>query len=161
MSDKEGVSISVSVAEDREMIGEVTRRTGVFDETECKTVFELFDTFIKDPAYGYFFLSAYWNGALAGYACFGPTALTEGAFDFYWLSTDPSVQRKGIGQALCLAVMEEARKRNGRLIVIWTSSTPGYEPATKLYVKLGYEPSGRIRDFYKPGDDLLVFVKYL
>jgi GNAT superfamily N-acetyltransferase len=161
MLDSAGLVIVASVPEDREKIGEITRRTGVFDETEHKTVFELFDTYVRDPQYGYSFLSAYWDGALAGYACYGPTALAEGAFDFYWLGIDPSVQRKGIGKSLCLAVEAEVKKHEGRLIVIWTSSTPGYEPATRLYFQLGYEQAGRIRDFYKPGDDLLVFVKYL
>jgi GNAT superfamily N-acetyltransferase len=161
MPTSETFSICASTAEDRARIEAITKAAGVFDEEEIKTVLELFDTYIKTPSYGYSFLSAHGNGKVVGYACWGLTALTQGAFDFYWLCTDPEVQKKGIGRALFEAVVAEVRKCEGRLIVIWTSSTPLYAPAHALYARMGCELAGRIRDFYKPGDDLLVYVKYL
>jgi GNAT superfamily N-acetyltransferase len=161
MAENNPIRIARSVPQDRAAIGEITQRSGVFDEDELKTVFELFDTYIKTPTYGYTFHSAYFEGKLAGYVCWGMTALTQGAYDMYWLCTDPSLLKKGIGTSLFQAVEDDVRKAQGRLIVIWTSGTPQYLPATTLYLKMGCEQSGRIRDFYRPGDDLLVFVKYL
>lgn len=155
------MEIYASKREEREAIGAVAESTGVFSPEEMSTVFELFDGYLNNPSSGYEFLSASIDGKLVGFACFGRTALTEGAFDFYWLSTDLSVQRRGVGRALCDAVEQEARKRKGRLIVIWTSGTEEYLPATRLYDRLGYVREGCIRDFYKTGDDLLIFVKYL
>jgi ribosomal protein S18 acetylase RimI-like enzyme len=155
------IRIAPSVAADRDAIGEITNHAGVFSEEELTTVFELFDTYIAKPTYGYLFLSAYWEGKLAGYVCYGMTALTQGAYDMYWLCTDSGLQKRGIGQALFEAVEGEVRKLQGRLIVIWTSGKSAYMPATSLYKKMGCESSGRIRDFYEPGDDLLVFTKYL
>jgi ribosomal protein S18 acetylase RimI-like enzyme len=155
------VEIRASRPADREAIGVITRNSKAFSEQEVETVFELFDSYMKTPEAGYEFLSATADGRLAGYACFGQTALTDGAFDYYWLCTDPAFQKRGIGRRLCEEVENAARKRNGRLIVIWTSSTPEYEPATRLYLRIGYVLEARIRDFYKVGDDLLVFVKYL
>lgn len=159
---KEAVlEIHSSKREERDAIGAITRSTGVFSQEELETVFELFDGYTNNPASGYEFLSAAIGNQLAGFACFGPTALAEGAFDYYWLSTDAALQRRGVGRALCDAVEQEVRKRKGRMIVIWTSGTGEYLPATRLYDRLGYVREGRIRDFYKPGDDLLIFVKYL
>jgi ribosomal protein S18 acetylase RimI-like enzyme len=155
------IEIYPSRREEREAIGSVAVSTGVFTREELDTVFELFDGYLNNPSSGYLFLSASLAGRLAGFACFGPTALAEGAFDYYWLATDASIQKRGVGRALCNAVEQEARNRGGRLIVIWTSGTEEYVPATRLYDRLGYIREGRIRDFYKPGDDLLIFVKYL
>jgi ribosomal protein S18 acetylase RimI-like enzyme len=155
------LEIHASRSDEREEIGRVARNTGVFNTEELGTVFELFDAYTEKPSSGYEFLSATVDGRLAGFACFGPTALTEGAYDYYWLATDPAMQKKGVGRALCDAVEAEVAKRNGRLIVIWTSGMGDYAPATRLYERIGYVLEGRIRDFYKPGDDLLVYVKYL
>ncbi len=161
MNAEKALDIHPSRREEREAIGAVARSTGVFTVEELDTVFELFDGYMNNPASGYEFLSAEIGGRLAGFACWGPTPLTEGTFDFYWLSTDAAFQRRGVGRALCEAVETEARKRGGRIIVIWTSGTGHYLPATHLYERAGYVLNNRIRDFYKPGDDLLVYVKYL
>jgi ribosomal protein S18 acetylase RimI-like enzyme len=161
MNVKKGPEIYPSRREEREAIAAVARSTGVFTQTELDTVFELFDGYLNNPSSGYEFFSAAIDGRLAGFACWGPTPLAEGTFDYYWLSTDAAFQRRGVGLALCEAVEREARKRNGRMIVIWTSGTGAYLTATRLYERLGYILNSRIRDYYKPGDDLLVYVKYL
>jgi ribosomal protein S18 acetylase RimI-like enzyme len=161
MNATEEARVYPSRREEREAIAAVARSTGVFSPAEIDTVFELFDGYVNNPASGYEFLSAEIGGRLAGFVCWGPTPLTEGTCDLYWLSTDAAFQRRGVGRALCGAVEREARKRNGRMIVIWTSGTGAYLPATRLYERMGCMLNSRIRDYYKPGDDLLVYVKYL
>ncbi len=145
---------------DRQEILELARSTRVFSRSEEDTVLELFDAYRDNPASGYLFLSARDAGRLVGFACWGETALTEGAYDLYWLCTLPSAQRRGVGRALFERVQRLAVERGGRLIVIWTSSTSAYAAAGQFYERMGCLLTSRIPDFYRAGDDLLVYVKY-
>ena len=93
------LAIRPSPPDDRQEILELTRATHVFTREEEDTVLELFDAYRDSPASGYLFLSARNAGTLVGFACWGETALTEGAFDLYWLCTSPDAQRQGVGSA--------------------------------------------------------------
>jgi GNAT superfamily N-acetyltransferase len=154
------LAIHPSPPGDRQEILELTRATHVFTRAEEDTVLELFDAYRDNPASGYLFLSARKAGQLVGFACWGETALTEGAVDLYWLCTSPDAQRRGIGRALFERVQQLALERGGRLIVIWTSATGPYAAAARFYERMGCAMMSRIPDFYKPDDDLLVYVKY-
>jgi len=154
------IALHPSPPGDRQEILALTRATHVFTRAEEDTVLELFDAYRDNPASGYLFISARNAGKLEGFACWGETALTEGAFDLYWLCTLPDAQRRGVGRALFERVQQLARERGGRLIVIWTSATGPYAGAARFYERMGCARMSRIPDFYKPGDDLLVYVKY-
>lgn len=155
------VEVRASRAEEREAIGRLAREAGIFNREEIDTVSELFDESQKDPRCGYNFLSAHLAGTLVGFACWGPTPLTEGAYDLYWICSDSTKRRHGIARALFARVEEEIRKESGRLLAIWTSSTPPYAPANDFYRGVGCELAARIPDFYRPGDDLVVWVRRL
>jgi ribosomal protein S18 acetylase RimI-like enzyme len=154
------ITVAASRPEDREAFGGITRRAAVFTEEEKASVFELFDAHLQSSDSGYEWLSARSDGRLTGFACFGPTPLAPGAYDLYWICTDREHQSRGVGRALFSAMETEIRKRNGRLLMIWTSSGDDYLPASKFYQSMGCELSARIRDYYKSGEDLVVFIKY-
>src|SRR4030042_577997 len=90
--------------------------------------------------------------SVAGYICYGPTPLTEGTWDIYWMATTREKRRQGIGGALMVAAEEEIRKAQGRLAVIETSSLPHYENTRRFHTRQGYETISRLPDFYTPGD---------
>jgi ribosomal protein S18 acetylase RimI-like enzyme len=152
--------VETSRPEEREAIGEITQRAAVFTREEKTSVFELFDAHLQASDSGYEWFSARIGGRLAGFACYGPTPLAEGAYDLYWICTDREYQGRGVGRALFSAMETEIRNRKGRLLMIWTSGGKEYIPASKFYKGMGCETSARIRDYYKPGEDLVVFVKY-
>ncbi len=154
------ITVENSRPEDRTAIGEIARRSGVFSKEEEATVYELFDAHLQSADSGYEWLSARTGDALAGFVCYGPTPLAQGAYDLYWICTDPDWQDRGVGRSLFSAMEKEIRNRNGRLMMIWTSSAKEYLPALKFYKRAGCEPSARIRDYYRPGEDLLVYIKY-
>ena len=62
---------------------------------------------------------------------------------------------------LVTAVEEELRQRGARVVRVETSSLEGQGGARRFYEKTGYRLSGAIENFYKEGDDLLVFAKVL
>jgi len=166
MQKKRGASNPMLVVEesrpgDRNPIGEISRRSKVFTAEEEQTVFEMFDEYLQSPDSGYAFLSAKVAQQLVGFACWGSTPLTEGTYDLYWICTDPDRHQQGVGRMLFGAVETAVRSRSGRLIIIETGGTKAFLPAIRFYQRMGCEQAARIRDFYRPGEDLLMFVKYL
>ena len=158
------MTIELSRPDDRAPILAVARDVGVFDTEEVDVVAELFDGYLRDPIQsGYNFLSDRDpdTGAVLGFACWGPTSLSRGAADLYWIATAREAQGRGVAAGLFEAVMAAARAAGRWLIVIWTSSQPHYAPARNFYQRMGCELALQLADFYDHGDDLMVFVRRL
>jgi len=96
-----------------------------------------------------------------GYACFGKTPMTAAAYDLYWLVVGQAARGRGIGAEICAAVAAELKERGGRVIRVETSSLEGQGGARRFYEKVGFRLAGSIADFYRDGDDLLVYSKVL
>ena len=138
----------------RSRIEDIVRATGVFSEDETRVAVELFDA---DDDYE--FLGAFLGETLMGFTCFGATPATDRTFDVYWIAVHPEAQRSGAGGALMSAVEAELQRRRARMVVIETSSRDDYAPTRRFYQKHGYTEAARLRDFYAPGDDRVVFTK--
>jgi|SRR6266542_4468189 len=145
---------------DRPVIAELVRHVGNFSNEEIDTALELVDEWLADgePS-DYICWIIEDEEGVRGYVCIGPTPLTEGTFDLYWIAVDPSAQGRGYGQALTRLAEEEARTRGGRLLLIETASHETYAATIRFYERAGYELVSRIPDFYKEGDDKLTFAK--
>jgi ribosomal protein S18 acetylase RimI-like enzyme len=94
-----------------------------------------------------------------GYACFGPTPLTHGTFDLYWIAVDPAFAGQGVGTLLLAAVEEEVMKRKGRMLIIDTSSAPSYAMTRHFYLKNHYFLAETIPDYFRDGEDRVTFIK--
>lgn len=140
----------------------ILESTGAFSDDEVGVAVELLGIVLNDHAQqDYEVAVAEVEGRVAGYVLFGPVPLTQGNFDLYWIAVDPEIQGHGVGRKLMLHVEEQARARGGRLVCLETSSQGGYERTRRFYEQAGYVEESRIRDFYKPGDDRLTYVKRL
>ena len=158
------MTIELARPDDRAPILAVARDVGVFDAEEVGVVAELFDGYLRDPIQsGFNFLSERdpASSALRGFACWGPTSLSRGAADLYWIATARDAQGQGVAAALFRAVEDAARAAGRWLIVIWTSSRPNYAAARSFYLRAGCEQTLQLTDFYDRGDDLVVFVRRL
>jgi ribosomal protein S18 acetylase RimI-like enzyme len=123
---------------------------------------ELIDCYLEDPLdSGYHILVAQVDSTVAGYICYGPTPLTEGTWDIYWVAVAQEKQGQGIGGTLMKSAEKEIVKANGRLSIIETSSTPAYEKTRHFHLSQGYQIIARIPDFYAPRDDKLILQKRL
>lgn len=153
--------------EDRPDVERLLASTGMFTAVEIAIALELVDAAITGgEASGYFafVLDTSTNpGArdVRGYVCFGPTPLTEGTYDLYWIAVERSAQGRGYGRTLLEFVERAVRARAGRLLLIETSSQDAYGGTIRFYERNGYPIVARIPDFYKPQDDKLVFAKKL
>jgi ribosomal protein S18 acetylase RimI-like enzyme len=137
----------------------------LFSKEECVTAVEMIEEGLaqtaetEDP---YQFLVAEQGGRVVAYACFGTVALTQGTYDLYWIAVHPDTHGGGVGKKLLDRVEDEIAKQGGRLVVVETSSRKDYDKTRRFYEKtVKYERAAWIRDFYKPGDDKVVYVKYL
>jgi ribosomal protein S18 acetylase RimI-like enzyme len=150
-------------AKDRDVLIQIVRWVGNFNEEEICVAIELIDDAISEYSSGDYIACVLEDdkGQVQGYGCYGLTPLTESTFDFYWMAVNPTVQGKGYGQALIRYVEKDVRERGGHLLVLETSSQENYRRTTTFYERNGYELAARIPDFYKSGDDKLIYVKYL
>lgn len=101
------------------------------------------------------------DGRLAGYICYGPTPMTAGTWDLYWIVTHAEMRGRGVARALVEQMESEVRALGAEQVRVETSQTEGYGAAHGFYERLRYPVVARFPDFYKPGDDLLVMYKKL
>lgn len=150
---------------DRSRIEEMVVSTGNFNEEEITTALELVDEALEKGERSGYIIRVLEVGkehrAVRGYVCFGPTPLTLGVYDLYWIVVDPTAQGMGFGRRLIEYVEGNIVKRRGRMLLIETSSQESYSATIRFYKKAGYKRVARIKNFYRVGDDKLVFSKEL
>jgi ribosomal protein S18 acetylase RimI-like enzyme len=151
------------VRSDREQIQGILQDTRVFNEEEILIALELMDAVLDVPQQrDYEIMTAVdEEEKVVGYVCIGPTPATEATYDLYWIAVAPHTHGKGIGKALMRWMEEYLDAKGGRLIIAETSSTEKYSATRNFYLKCGYTQLARIQEYYRPGDDLVVYGKYL
>jgi GNAT superfamily N-acetyltransferase len=145
---------------DPERIRTLVESTGVFSRIEVETAVELADERLaKGPASGYHFVFAEQDGAVLGYACYGPIALTLGSYDLYWIAVDKTTQGQGLGRKVLEKSEDLVREAGGRRIYIETSTRPPYAPTRAFYLRCGYHLDVVLEDFYAVGDGKAIYSK--
>jgi ribosomal protein S18 acetylase RimI-like enzyme len=148
--------------EDRMPLLEIVRATGVFSDEECAIALELIDAVLDRPEQkDYVIAVCEEGGVVQGYYCIGPTPATLSTYDLYWIAVDPRIHGRGVGARLTVHAEEAIRTRGGSLIMVETSSRAAYDGTRAFYIRMGYEELARVRSYYRPGDDLVVYGKYL
>jgi ribosomal protein S18 acetylase RimI-like enzyme len=136
----------------------------LFSERECRVALDVMAEGLARPEDDdpYLFSLVKRMGHVVGYACYGTVPLTQGCFDLYWIAVDPTLHGQGIGRALLQRCEVEMRRLGGRLVTAETSGRRDYERARRFYEKtMGFDEVARIKDFYRPGEDKVIFVKRL
>ncbi len=90
-----------------------------------------------------------------------PEKLTDGTFNLYAIGVKNNLQGKGIGKLMMTYIEEELRLRGHRILIVETSSLDEFELTRKFYENLSYSKEAIIRDFWKEGDDKVIYVKRL
>ena len=149
------------VAKDREPLAELLGRIDTFSPPEVRCALELIDLALTSNKADYQVLVATKGNQVAGYICYGPTPMTVGTFDLYWIASAPEVRGQGVGSALVAAMEGDLRKRGARLLRVETSAMEAYGPTRGFYEAMQYREEARFRDFYKVGEDLIILSKRL
>lgn len=138
---------------------------------------EMFDadgaTFVDDVVTGildgtlsdhHFLVTEGSNGSVVGAAYFAPEPFSDRMWNLYFIAVHPSHQGKGIGGALVDHVERHLRRAGpdtSQVLIVETSSTDQYARTREFYPKQGYVEEARIRRFYGPDDDKVVYWKRL
>jgi ribosomal protein S18 acetylase RimI-like enzyme len=146
---------------DREPLVALVSRVETFSQEEVRCAIELVDLALTLNNPDYTILVADRDGTLVGYVCYGPTPMTEGTYDLYWIASDSAVRGQGVGASLISGMEADMRRRGARAIRVETSATEAYGPTRGFYASMKYTEEARFRDFYKVGDDLIILAKRL
>ena len=150
------------VEADREAIRELLAACAAFSEEEVRVAMDVLADGLTGGLDGdYPLFAAELDGCVRGYVCVGQTPLTRGTWHEYWICVHPGAQHRGIGRALQAHAEAFVRSRGGERLVLETSGRTDYARTRRFYRKAGYRRVGRIRDFYAPGDNCVVFCKQL
>ena len=169
----------------RTRLTEIVRATGAFSDDEVAVALELFDETYPGigrrasatrseelpaaralpdarrttPEHSRFLGAVTPDGELAGYACYGPTPATDRVWDLYWIAVHPAAQGTGSGTLLLSEVERRIADDEARMLVVETSSRSDYAGSRGFYARRGYLEAARVRDFYAPADDRILYVK--
>ena len=134
-----------------------------FRPEETRVALELIDIALAHPdEEDYIILCAEeGEGEIRGYICYGKAPLTEAVYDVYWIVVHPAYGSQGTGTSLLRQAEGELTRRQARLVLIETSSTPPYAIPRAFYGKHGYREQARILDYYRPDDHKIIYGKTL
>ncbi len=147
-----------------DMIRSILTSTSAFSDQEIDVALELvmenLDKGSQKSGY-HFLLARKDSGPMAGFTCFGPIPCTESGYDLYWIAVHRDFQGKGLGKRLYLETEKEIIAGSGTRILAETSSRKTYVQARNFYLSQGFTKVCRLKDFYAPGDDKIIYEKVL
>ncbi len=86
---------------------------------------------------------------------------TQGTCNLLAIGVAKELQGSGIGGQMMTFIEQLLRSAGKRILIVETSSDDQYRLTRKFYQKLGYAHEATIRDFWKEGEDKIVFWKKL
>jgi GNAT superfamily N-acetyltransferase len=151
-----------TVPADTPMLLAMTRETGVFYPHEIDVLEEVIaDYHAGEEEAGQVMRTWEEAGVPVGFAHFCPAPMTLGTWELWWIVVAKAKQGQGLGRRLLEFVEQEVRTRGGRVLFIETSSTPPYDATRQFYLRCGYSEVARLPEYYREGDDKVVFAKSL
>jgi GNAT superfamily N-acetyltransferase len=147
---------------DREPVHTLLDGTGFFNTEELAVAMELVDDRLAHGgASHYRFLVAELDGAIVGYACWGPILGTAESADLYWIAVDRSTQGKGVGRALLAEAERWIAGEDRTRVYLETAGRAQYQPTRTFYLACGYRIVAELEHFYAPGDAKVIFLRVL
>jgi GNAT superfamily N-acetyltransferase len=147
---------------DVETVRRMVAESGFFSEEETGVAVELVEERLsKGDRSGYFFVFAERAGRVLGYTCHGPIPGTLSSQDLYWIVVDPALRGRSLGKHLLARTEEAARRMGAARMYAETSSREQYTPTRAFYGRCGYKAEAVLKDYYRPGEDMVMYSKVL
>lgn len=90
-----------------------------------------------------------------------PEKLTDGTYNLLAIGVSQDTQRKGIASKMMNYIEQLLKQKDGRILIVETSSDDAQIGARNFYQKIGYTQAAVIKGFWKDGEDKIVFWKKL
>ncbi|MEM7412192.1 MAG: GNAT family N-acetyltransferase [Myxococcota bacterium] len=139
----------------------IAETSGLFDADELEEVRQTLAAYLAGSLGDDHRWVVHDAGDPTGVAYFAPEAFGVGVWNLYMLAVLPDQRGTGHGAALVEHVEAATAAAGARILLIETSGTPPFERTRTFYDSLGYTAEARIRDYYAPGDDKVIYWKSL
>lgn len=90
-----------------------------------------------------------------------PEKLTDGTYNLLAIGVVKEAQGKGVASEMMHYIEQLLKQKGARVLIVETSSDSAQLAARSFYRKIGYSQEAVIRDFWKEGEDKIVFWKKL
>ncbi len=90
-----------------------------------------------------------------------PEKLTDGTYNLLAIGVSHDAQRTGIASQMMNYIEQLLKEKDGRILIVETSSDDAQIGARSFYKKIGYTQAAVIKDFWKDGEDKIIFWKKL
>lgn len=153
--------IRLTTPDDTNALLALAEATGLFETNQIEELAQMLIEHLGDKADSKGVWLTHYDREPVGVAYVAPERMTEGTWNLYLIAIHPNWQRQGRG-ALLLGYVERMLAENGeRVLLVETSGLEEFEYVRAFYRKNGYEEEARIREFYKAGEDKIIFRKVL
>jgi ribosomal protein S18 acetylase RimI-like enzyme len=145
-------------------IQRIAVETRMFDEGAVGFFEDLVSAFVIGEAGEDRWTVATRDGTVVGAAYVAPESFGDRVWNLLFISVDPAEQGRGTGALLIGDVERWLRERGeevARVLIVETSSTDQYRGARAFYLRRDFTEEARIREYYGPGDDKVVFWRSL
>lgn len=152
--------VRAAVPADEDDVARLAVVTGLFTDDDLPGLLEAF----RDAAPPDQWWVVTVGGAVVAAAYVAPEPFSDRLWNLYFLAVDPEAHGRGLGSLLVVHVEEQLRalgEQRARVLLVETSGTEQYAGTRGFYVARGFDEEARIREFYGPGDDKVVFWKAL
>lgn len=153
--------IRPATLDDRAALLTLAEATGLFQSHELEDLSGMMSEQLDGDSEGEHFWIVDDEDELLGAAYYAPELFSEGVWNLYFIGVHPTQQGNGRGTALLSHVEQALKEKGERLLLVETSGVDSFELTRTFYRKNGYDEEARIRDFYKLGDDKVIFRKAL
>lgn len=133
--------------------------TGLFEANQLDEVSEMLaDYFATNSNRDRFWITDD-DGGPVGVAYCELEPMTDRTWNLQLIAILPDRQGQGRGATLLRYIEQTLMARGGRVLLVETSGLPEFDRVRAFYRKCGFDEEARIRDFYKAGDDKIVYRK--
>lgn len=150
--------IRALVQQDLEAVKEVIGSTGLFPPDLLD---EMTQAYFNDANSSDVWLVSIADNVPVAVAYCAPERLTEGTFNLYLIAVHKELHGKGVGTELISFVEDYLKTQGHRILIVETSGLPEFELTRRFYEKLQYSREAVIRDFYRAGEDKVIFWKMI
>ncbi|WP_206816887.1 GNAT family N-acetyltransferase [Chroococcus sp. FPU101] len=153
--------IRPATPDDKKALMAIASVIGLFSQQELEELGAMLAEYFDDHLGSDHFWITYEDSQPVGVAYYAPEPFTYGTWNLYFIAVHPDRQGEGLGGKLLHYVEQMLTARGERILLVETSGRPSFERTRAFYRKNGYDEEARIREFYKAGDDKIIFRKAL
>ena len=153
--------IRPATPDDKKALMAIADAIGLFSPQELEELGGMLAEYFDGNLGSDHFWITYDDSEPVGVAYYAPEQYADGTWNLYFIAVHPDRQGKGLGGKLLHYVEQMLAERGDRILLVETSGLPNFERTRTFYRKNGYDEEARIREFYKAGDDKIIFRKVL